>query len=59
MRAPLLAIGLFLGAAAGTLAQPVDQQTTVLHLSQTAERSVLRATSCASISASRRPAPIL
>jgi len=42
MRAPLLAIGLFLGAAAGTLAQPVDQQTTVLHLSQTAERSVLR-----------------
>jgi predicted secreted protein len=38
----LLATGLILGAAGGTLAQPADQQTTVLHLSQTAERSVLR-----------------
>jgi len=42
MRAPLLALGLLLGAAGGTLAQPADQQTTVLHLSQTAERSMVR-----------------
>ena len=46
MRAPragfLLAIGFVLSAASSTLAQPADQQMTVLHLSQTAERSVLR-----------------
>jgi uncharacterized protein len=46
MKAPgagfLLAIGFLLCAAGGTLAQPADQQMTVLHLSQTAERSVLR-----------------
>jgi predicted secreted protein len=38
----LLAIGLFLCAAGAALAQPAEQQMTVLHLSQTAERSVLR-----------------
>jgi predicted secreted protein len=38
----LLAIGLFLCAAGTALAQPAEQQMTVLHLSQTAERSVLR-----------------
>jgi predicted secreted protein len=38
----LLAVGLILCTAGGTLAQPADQQMTVLHLSQTAERSVLR-----------------
>jgi len=46
MRAPsarfFLAIGFIFCAAGGTLAQPADQQMTVLHLSQTAERSVLR-----------------
>src|SRR5271168_2449246 len=46
MRAPragfLLAIGFVLSAASSTLAQPADQQMTVLHLSQTAERGVLR-----------------
>jgi predicted secreted protein len=39
---PLLAIGLSLCAAGTALAQPAEQQMTVLHLSQTAERSVLR-----------------
>jgi predicted secreted protein len=39
----LFAIGFVLCAASSTLAQPGDQQTTtVLHLSQTAERNVLR-----------------
>jgi len=38
----LIAIGLFLCAAGAALAQPAEQQMTVLHLSQTAERSVLR-----------------
>jgi len=38
----LLAVGLFLCTAGGILAQPADQQMTVLHLTQTAERSVLR-----------------
>jgi len=38
----LLAIGFTLCAAGATFAQPADQQTTVLHLSQTAESSVLR-----------------
>ena len=38
----LLAVGLILCTAGGTLAQPADQQMTVLHLTQTAERSVLR-----------------
>src|SRR5438309_4469128 len=38
----LLAIGLIFAATGSALAQPADQQTTVLHLSQTAERSVLR-----------------
>ena len=38
----LLAIGFCLGAVSPILAQPADQQMTVLHLSQTAERSVLR-----------------
>lgn len=38
----LLAIAFILCAAGETLAQPADQQTTVLHLTQTAERSVLR-----------------
>jgi uncharacterized protein len=38
----LLAIGLFLCAAGAALAQPAEQQLTVLHLSQTAERSMLR-----------------
>src|SRR3974390_1782241 len=46
MRAPsagfFLAISFVFCAAGGTLAQPADQQMTVLHLSQTAERSVLR-----------------
>jgi len=37
-----LAIGFALCTAGATLAQPADQQTTVLHLSQTAESSVLR-----------------
>jgi uncharacterized protein len=39
---PLLAIGFILCWAGATLAQPADPQMTVLHLSQTAERSVLR-----------------
>jgi len=38
----LLAIGFILFAAGAAPAQPADQQMTVLHLSQTAERSVLR-----------------
>jgi predicted secreted protein len=38
----LLAIGFILGVPCTALAQVTDQQTTVLHLSQTAERSVLR-----------------
>ena len=38
----LIAIGLFLCAAGAALAQPAEQQMTVLHLSQTAEHSVLR-----------------
>jgi uncharacterized protein len=38
----LVAIGLVLGAAGEACAQAADQQTTVLHLSQTAERMVLR-----------------
>jgi predicted secreted protein len=38
----LVAIGLVLGAAGEARAQAADQQTTVLHLSQTAERMVLR-----------------
>ena len=38
----LFTIGLFLCAAGAALAQPAEQQMTVLHLSQTAERSVLR-----------------
>jgi predicted secreted protein len=38
----LLASGFILGVAGMALAQATDQQTTVLHLSQTAERSVLR-----------------
>ncbi len=38
----LLTIGFILGVAGTALAQVTDQQTTVLHLSQTAERSVLR-----------------
>jgi predicted secreted protein len=38
----LLGIGFCLCAAEGTLAQPADQHTTVLHLSQTAETDVLR-----------------
>ena len=38
----LLAIGFLLYPAGVALAQATDQQTTVLHLSQTAERSVLR-----------------
>jgi predicted secreted protein len=38
----LLAIGFILGVACTALAQATDQQTMVLHLSQTAERSVLR-----------------
>jgi len=39
----LFAIGFVLCATSSTLAQPADQQTTtVLHLSQTAERNVLR-----------------
>jgi predicted secreted protein len=38
----LFTIGLFLCAAGAALAQPAEPQTTVLHLSQTAERSVLR-----------------
>ncbi len=38
----LLAIGSLLFAVSPMLAQPSDQQTTILHLSQTAERSVLR-----------------
>src|SRR6516162_5297013 len=38
----LLAIALFLCAAGAALAQPAEQQMTVLHLSRTAERSVLR-----------------
>jgi predicted secreted protein len=43
LRAGLLAaIGLVLGAAGEARAQAADQQTTVLHLSQTAERMVLR-----------------
>jgi len=46
MRTPeagcFLAIGFFLCVPGGAPAQPADQQTTVLHLSQTAERSVLR-----------------
>ena len=37
----LLAIGFILCAATGALSQHADQQTTALHLSQTAERSVL------------------
>ena len=39
---PLLAIGLSLCAAGTALAQPAEQQTTVLHLSQTAERNAMR-----------------
>jgi predicted secreted protein len=38
----LLGIGFCLCAGGGTLAQPADQNTTVLHLSQTAETDVLR-----------------
>ena len=38
----LAAIGFILCAVAPVLAQPSDQQLTVLHLSQTAERNVLR-----------------
>jgi predicted secreted protein len=38
----LLAIGFNLGVACTALAQTTEQPTTVLHLSQTAERSVLR-----------------
>jgi uncharacterized protein len=38
----LLAIGLLICAAGAALAQPAEEQMTVLHLSQTAERSVLR-----------------
>ena len=38
----LLTVGLVLCAASNARAQPADQQTTVLHLSQAAERSVLR-----------------
>jgi predicted secreted protein len=38
----LLAIGFILFTAGAAPAQPADQQMTVLHLSQTAERSVLR-----------------
>jgi predicted secreted protein len=38
----LLTIGFVLCAASMSLAQPADQQTTVLHLGQTAERTVLR-----------------
>jgi uncharacterized protein len=38
----LLTIGFIVGAAGPALAQSTDQQTTVLHLSQTTERSVLR-----------------
>src|ERR1700731_1568744 len=38
----LLASGFILGVAGMALAQATDQQTTGLHLSQTAERSVLR-----------------
>src|SRR6516164_8113692 len=38
----LLAIALFLCAAGAALAQPAEQQTTVLHLSQTAERNAMR-----------------
>jgi uncharacterized protein len=38
----LLAIALFLWAAGAALAQPAEQQMTVLHLSQTAERNVMR-----------------
>jgi uncharacterized protein len=38
----LLTIGFILCAAGAAMAQVTDQQTTVLHLSQTAERSVLR-----------------
>ena len=46
----LLTIGFILGVACTALAQATDQQTTVLHLSQTAERSVLR-----DVSADRAP----
>lgn len=46
MRAPsagrLLAIALFLCAAGAALAQPAEQQMTVLHLTQTAERNATR-----------------
>jgi uncharacterized protein len=38
----LLGIGFILGVTSAAFAQATDQQTTVLHLSQTAERSVLR-----------------
>ena len=38
----LLAIALFLCAAGAALAQTAEQQTTVLHLSQTAERNAMR-----------------
>jgi len=38
----LLGIGFILGVTGSAFAQATDQQTTVLHLSQTAERSVLR-----------------
>jgi len=38
----LLGIGFCLCVARGTLAQPADQHTTVLHLSQTAETDVVR-----------------
>ena len=38
----LLAIGLFLCAAGAALAQPAEQQMTVLHLTQTAERNATR-----------------
>ncbi len=39
---PLFAIGFILCSAGTALAQPTDHEVTVLHLSQTAERSVLR-----------------
>ena len=38
----LVSISLFWGAEASSWGQTADQQTTVLHLGQTAERSVLR-----------------
>ena len=38
----LLAASFILYAAGAALAQPAEQQMTVLHLSRTAERSVLR-----------------